>query len=1218
MNRSTIGLAVSCRRPAMRLKKLTLHGFKTFADRTEITFAPGVTAIVGPNGSGKSNLLDSLLWVLGEQKTSALRAAKASDVIFAGSGKRKAMGMAEVSLTVDNEDRFLPLDFAEVTVTRRAYRNGESEYLLNKTPCRLKDITDLFLDTGVGRGAYAIVNQSEVDAILSARAEDRRELFEEAAGIKKYRVKKREATRKLDATEANLLRIHDIASEVDANLSPLAAQARAARRFAELSERLREIEVAQLAADYHRLATEIAVLTAQATAADADAAGSRESAAENEARITEMGAAIADAEGQMDAARTAQQAAMTRTERAEGQIALSAERKSSAQKTVASVEADVETLKRDAERFEAEGEGLGIAAKNAEAAANETGQQLAVAEAASGEASRALAELSRTAAGADAEYLALARKLATQKSEWESVRGRIAAREAEVLEADARAVSRESEADTARTLAESLAGQTQTAQAILTEARRVLAEEREPARVAATSAVQTAGDARQSKERRLTETAARLRVLEETEAALEGYYVGVKSVTKAAQSGKLGGRYDLVADVLRVPSDLDTAIEIALGGSLQDVITDTEAEAKAAIRFLNETRGGRATFLPLDALRPPDVPDALRRAAKQYAGVLGSAADLVGYDADVAPAIRVLLARVLIVDDLDTATKVSRSLTREFGKIVTLGGEVVVPSGAITGGASGRPGVSLLGRKREVTELTESVTISRAEVERLKVAEAEARQAENTARQAVREAESAVSAARDHAADTERKWQSAKADADRAERDATTLAARAKQLAESVASDREREANLRAAVEGAESADTGAQSVREEITKRQAVLSVRRDEAQVQVRTLGAELAARKERARAASRDAQRVRENALRAGVSAEERTRRADEARTAIERENAGTALRVRERDAARESLAEATAGLEKWRGVRQTLLSENFALTDVLKAANAKASEAVAAANAARTKSARTEAQAEQIAERLIAEYELLPEDAVAQTGGVPVERDVAAEIARLRREIKALGAVNTGAIEEYDRLSERSRFLAEQRADLSGAKERLLAAIAEIDESTRGVFEETFAAVGVAFGRLFARLFGGGTTQLVLTNPGDLLETGIDIYAEPPGKKRQSLALLSGGERALTATALLFAFLEVRPAPFCVLDEVDAPLDGANVEKFAELLRDFGQGSQFIVITHNATTMEAAPLWFGITMQEPGVSRGISLQVPPQTGAERFEGEGAAIQ
>lgn len=1192
----------------MRLKRLTLHGFKTFADKTEITFAPGVTAIVGPNGSGKSNLLDSLLWVLGEQKTSALRAAKASDVIFAGSGKRKPMGMAEVSLTVDNEDRFLPLDFSEVTVTRRAYRNGETEYLLNKTQCRLKDITDLFLDTGVGRGAYAIVNQSEVDSILSARAEDRRELFEEAAGIKKYRVKKREAQRKLEATDANLLRIHDITSEVDANLAPLAAQAASARRFNELSERLREIEVGQLAADYKRLADEIASLQIQAETADAEATQAREVAAEGEAQTATMGQTIADAEAQMDAARTAQQAAMTRTERAEGQIALSAERKTSAQKTVETVETDVAALQTEKERFQTEAQALTATAREAENAVAVANRELATVEATAQEAARTLTELSRTAAGQEADYLTLARKLAAQKAELESLRVRIASRDAEVSDADARAGTREAEAITASDDFKSLDAATETAKKVLTETRRVLTEEREPARIAATDAVAKASEARQARERRLAEQAARLRVLEETESALEGYYVGVKSVTKAAQTNKLIGRYELVADAIRVPADLDTAIEIALGGSLQDIITDTEAEAKTAIRYLNETRGGRATFLPLDSLRAPDVPDALRKAAKQYSGVLGSAADLVGFDADVRAAVHVLLARVLIVDDLDTATKVSRQLSREFGKIVTLGGEVVVPSGAITGGAQGKPGPNLLGRKREVTELTNAVKIARADVERLKTAEADARTAETVARQAVRDAEAAVQSARDFAADAERKAQTKRTDAERLSRESASLRERAKVLAESVAADRAREANLQAAVADAGTADEGAQASREELQKRQASLAVRRDEAQAQVRKLSSELATLRERARTLARDAERARENALRATIGAEERTRRADEARALIAREEAEAIPRAAERDAARVALAEHTANLEKWRSARQTLLAENFALTERIKIAHKHAAEASAQAATARQKSARVETQAEQLAERLFTEYELLPEDAIAQTGGAPVDRDVAQEIARLRREIKSLGAVNTGAIEEYERLSERSRFLTEQRADLLAAKERLVAAISEIDESTRGVFAETFHAVGIAFGKLFSRLFGGGSTELVLTNPDDILETGIEILAEPPGKKRQSLALLSGGERALTATALLFAFLEVRPAPFCVLDEVDAPLDGANVEKFASLLRDFGQQSQFIVITHNATTMEAAPLWFGITMQEPGVSRGISLKVPDPNGVE----------
>jgi chromosome segregation protein len=346
---------------------------------------------------------------------------------------------------------------------------------------------------------------------------------------------------------------------------------------------------------------------------------------------------------------------------------------------------------------------------------------------------------------------------------------------------------------------------------------------------------------------------------------------------------------------------------------------------------------------------------------------------------------------------------------------------------------------------------------------------------------------------------------------------------------------------------------------------------------------------------------------------MAANERVQRAEEARGIIAAEEAQEETRRAERERAKTALAEAVARFERWREKRQALLNENFQLAERIKAAQRGAARAMEQAQSARLRMARVEAQMEAVGQRLQDEYDLHPESAVALTGGVPVDRDTAQEISRLRREIKSLGAVNVGAIEEYERVSERWRFLSEQRADLEEAKARLTAAIAEIDDSTRGVFFETYQAVGVAFSRLFTRLFGGGSTELVLTDPDDILETGIDIVAQPPGKKRQSLALLSGGERALTATALLFAFLEVRPAPFCVLDEVDAPLDGANVEKFADLLREFGQASQFIVITHNATTMEAAPLWYGITMQEPGVSRGLSMKVPQSEPSPVAAGE-----
>ena len=1187
----------------MRLKRLTLHGFKTFADKTTIEFADGVTAIVGPNGSGKSNLLDALTWCLGEQKASSVRASRAQDVIFSGSSRRKPVGMAEVSLTVDNEDRFLPLDFAEVTVTRRIYRSGESEYLLNKAACRLKDITDLFLDTGVGRGAYAIVNQSEIDAILSARSEDRREMFEEAAGIKKYRIKKREAQRKLEHAEQNMVRVRDILSELAGGLAPLEAQALTARRFIELSDRLRSVEVGLLAWDYKRLRDELADLAASGDASAKQAETLRAEVAGLDDSATSLGRRIVDTEAELESARVLQQAALAEGARLDGVIALGAERRAGASRTVETLERDLASLNEDKTRLQLEGAATARYAREAEERVAELGRNMAHAEAVVVETERALADLTRQVRGQEADYLELARRLAAQKAELGAVRSRITQRAGDVAEAESRAAARLAEAQAAVEDTVALAGEAVEAAAATLTTQGLLDDKAEPARIAGANAVTALTEKRAAAERRVAEQGARLRALEETEAAQEGYYVGVKSVTRAVANGRLHGRYQLVADALRVPAHLDTAIEIALGGSLQDIITDTQAEAKAAIGHLNETRGGRATFLPLDALREQEVPDALRRAARQNSGVLGSAADLVGHDADLAPAIRVLLARVLLVEDLDTATRISRQLGRgDWGKIVTLGGEVVVPSGAITGGTQGRPGPNLLGRKREITELTNAVKAGSAAIRELRESEADAIAAAEAARIAVRDAESAVGAAKEWAGDLRRRHQSRAAEAERLGRDAASLKTRADALGAGGAGDLAREQALDAALNADDAQDEGAVATREELGRRQSALAVRRGEAQAAARSLGNELASLRERARSLARDAERAREGSLRASMSAEDRAKRADEARAVIVEEDTQTKAREAQRALSRAALTEAVGLLEKWRDARQALVAENVAVVERIKSASRGAQDALDQMQAARLRAARVEAQAETIGQRLLDEYELHPESAVALTGGVQPDRDTSQEIGRLRREIKSLGAVNSGAIDEYERQSERWKFLTDQKADLEEASRRLTAAIAEIDDSTRGVFMETYQAVGAAFSRLFSRLFGGGTTELVLTTPDDILETGIDIIAQPPGKKRQNLALLSGGERALTALALLFAFLEVRPAPFCILDEVDAPLDGANVEKFADLLRDFGAASQLIVITHNATTMEAAPLWFGITMQEPGISRGISMVVP----------------
>ena len=1189
----------------MRLKRLTLHGFKTFADKTEIQFSPGVTAIVGPNGSGKSNLLDALQWCLGEQKASNLRATRSQDVIFAGSSRRKPVGMAEVSLTVDNEDRFLPLDFSEVTITRRVYRSGEGEYLLNKVPCRLKDITDLFLDTGVGKGAYAIVNQSEIDSILSARPEDRRELFEEAAGIKKYRVKKREATRKLETTEQNLLRVRDIVGEVAAQREPLKAQAEVAQKYEALTTRLRAVEVSQLAWDYKRYSDEIAELAASVQAAQTEAGDLQKNAQDWETTAGGLGEKIDALEADMDKARLTQQAAVSDSQRAESRLALSRERKENALRAAETVQTDLAALQAEKARQQAEAETHEKAAQAAEGRVSEVARALAETQSDAQAANQTLSELSRTLAGADADYLELARRLSAQKAELSAVRARVARWQTDVTEAQARQKSRDDEAETSKSAEAEAAQVLQTAQAAWDMARRSLSEHAEPERQKTREREARLADARVSHERRMTEQAARLRVLEETEAAQEGYFGGVRAVMRAAQTGDLAGNYTLVADALRVPAELDTAIEVALGASLQDIITPTEEGAKAAIAHLKNTRSGRATFLPLDALRSVEVPGTLRSAARQFAGVLGSGADLVDFDETFGAAVRVLLARVLLVDNIDTATRVSRQI-RDWAKIVTLTGEVVVPSGAITGGTQGgRQGPNLLGRKREIAELSQTLQTQKQVLDQMRSDEEAAKMASEAARANLREAEATVSRARESHRDAERTLQNKQNETVRLLRETETGRTRLQALEQSGKSDIARETTLSEALAKSDGQDDGAQTTRETLKSRQAALVIRRDEAQQAAQTLGSELARFRERVRSLGREAERAREAALRAQVTAEERQTRAQTAQSVVQTEDAQIPQWETERERAKKAADAAAGQLARLRETRQSLVSENFQLSERIKAAQKAEAKAMETIGQARLRTARVETQSEIVTARLMDEYEMHPDSAVALTGGEPPARDVAQEISKLRRDIKALGNVNTGATEEYERLNERWDFLTTQQNDLTDAKNRLQAAIAEIDQSTKGVFEKTFRAVQTAFSAQFFRLFGGGEAELILTNPDDVLETGVDIWAQPPGKKRQKLSLLSGGERALTATALLFAFLHVRPAPFCVLDEVDAPLDGANVEKFADLLRDFGKTSQFIVITHNATTMEAAPLWFGITMQEPGVSRGLSLKVPEIT-------------
>lgn len=1182
----------------MLIKKLELLGFKTFADKTEIEFSEGITAVVGPNGSGKSNISDALLWVLGESNVRNIRGQRATDVIFNGSEKRRAQGMAEVSLTLDNTCGTLPLEYSEVTVTRRAFRSGEGEYFINRTRCRLKDIYELFLDTGIGREAYSFVTQGEIDAVLSAKPEDRRELFEEAAGIKKYRYRREEALRKLERTESNLRRVYDIMAEIGGQLEPLAEQAELAKRYNELQSRLWDIEIGLLIRDLRRHTESLAQVREFKDRAGARLEEYDRTLAELDAQKQRHSEASARLEEEVDDARRVEQALSSNLQRLESKAALLDEKLNSAQSARDQVDGEISSLERKIQetrervrRLESDG--------RAAAEAEEKVRSTATARAATlEELDRRFENASRVVNDQKASYLELAKELAAKRNALQNSRERVVELESalrkyeqEIANLDAQRLEATAQRDDAAAQAASIEEQIRD---VAVEIAR-LNDERAGLR-------KEAADLRSTRDQIARDVAARssrLATLKEMAEAHEGFYEGVRSVVAGHKAGKLGGHFAVVADVISVPKGYEIAVETALGASVQDVIADSIGSAKQAIGFLKEHRAGRATFLPLDGMRTSG--SEVRGKLDRREGALGIAADLVTYDSRYEPAIRSLLGRTVIVDNIDNAVALARRISG-WGKIVTLEGELIMPSGAMTGGATKGRGPGLLLRKQEIDSLTREIagleSDGRKRQEELDAIESGV---ETTSAEA-QQAEERLSALRVSLAEQRRREDFAARENERISRQLSTVALEKQEAAslserESSEIDRLQE-ELRAAGEENTDLDRKVADVEQDIEELQRQRSAQREE----LMRLKAELAACVERTASLR--------NSLEESTSLlHEMTATMNSRHSQVNGISADVASLIAERDTVasecekqRELATAAQGRLAELMARRADDLKRGSELDAQLREVGGLRNHLASDVHDADVREARLDVQVTQATERLLTEYELTYEQAMEwPEEEIEVERGAATEVARLRREIKEMGPVNTGAVQEYERIKERWDFLTEQRTDLESAKTQINTAISEIDASTRGLFMETFENVCASFDLMFTRLFGGGRTSITLTDPSDLLETGVDIAVQPPGKKMQDMALLSGGERALTASALIFALLLARPSPFVVMDEVDAPLDEANVERFAEVLKEFAADSQFIVVTHNRATMEASDSLYGVTMQEPGVSKLISVKL-----------------
>ena len=1176
--------------PRLRLTALHLLGFKSFPDKTELRFGPGVTAIVGPNGSGKSNIVDAIRWVLGEQSGRALRSPRAPDLIFKGTATRKPLGLAQVTMVLDNSDRSLPVEYTEVAITRRIFRSGESEFLLNGSPCRLKDIQELLLGTGLGRGGMAVVGQGEVDSILSAHPQDRRLLLEETAGTSRYQAQKREAMNKLAQARADLERVRDLVGELETRARDLQVQAAVAARYRELAQKLQQYQAARLAREWLAVWRRWQQAERETEAARAALAEAQAALEALEAEVQAVQRELAEALARRDtASRALQDAEARRTELAHRLELARVQRQAAAQR-LAGLQHD--RARREQERRETQEELAKLS------------EQWAQEEAAVRELRATVAAQERELAGYDAQH--------------QEVVSRLEQARAEVLEvlqetAQARNEVRRLEADIAglRARRERLAAALAGLEAEHAAARKSLAEAEEAADRDAAEARrwQQAAQARATELVRARETLAEARrQLERTKAALQevqatrqalqrleeshaGYQPAVRAVLGAKP--RLEGLVGTVAQLLVVPAQVEVAVQVALGAAAQYIVTVDEHALQRAIEYLKSRSAGRATFLALDTLRGRPWPQELA-GALAAPGVVGRAADLVQSEPRLRVVAEHLLGRTLVVETLPRALELARGFPASV-RLVTLSGDLVVPGGPVTGGSPPREtDGGLLARRRELRELAERAgRLQEEHQQREQATIAAAARVEElerelgAAREAAQRVEMALARQREFAASLGKEVQrldkaialnkEEQAEAERAESEARRRLA---DLQQRLAGLESREDELRQTL-----ADLTEQSRREEASRR------RRADALAEIR---ARLAAQEEALKGLAR--QRDQWTAQLAALAAEEErlARAEDELRAEDERLQAEAARLERELPGAEQAVAEGRAVLEREEAAVARAQLAAAEREEQWRRAGASAAQLRERVWALEADGGRQRAALDALGDRL-RELGIAPETAaeVAAAGGNPS----AQEVRRLQEELEALGPVNLAAAQELTAVEQRLGFLREQQADLERAVASLEEAIARLDRLCEERFTKTLEQVAAAFDRIFQRLFGGGRAELSVVPP----DGGVDVHVQLPGRRTQHLLALSGGERALTAIALLFAMLQVNPSPFYVLDEIDAALDEANLGRFRQLLEEAAQTAQVIVITHRATTMEAAGVLYGVTAAHPGVSTLVSVDL-----------------
>ena len=1180
----------------MYLKRLELQGFKSFADKTVLEFKPGITAVIGPNGSGKSNISDSIRWVLGEQSMKSLRGAKSEDIIFAGTQNRKSLGFAEASIVIDNTDGELPVEYAEVIVTRKIYRSGETGYFINKTPCRLKDILELFMDTGIGKDGYSIIGQGKIDEILSNKSEDRRHIFEEAAGIVKYRARKSESEKKLEQTKLNLLRINDILSEIEAGLDPLRIQSEKAKRFLELHESLKDIEVGLFIHNIETYKEKLEQVVEDLKILENQKNDEEKKLNNIQNKKGTLKKQIDELIEEIEKCQNIGFESTNQIEKINSEIGISNEKilhnKENNERLLSEIEDSKQKIKDLQEEKDTKKQKKDSLFSNKEKFEKELEEKEA--------------ELSKLTEGLSTKELEIeAKKQVIEKNtdlkyeknieissldaNFENIEKRQKSIKTEIQETV-------SELDRTRTQKQDMSKEFQKIESEKNSATKEL-EENSNKKEEIENKIKEFNEQIDKMSYELRMKDSRQKFLIETEKEKEGYAKAVKLLlTDCDKNADLNkGVHGIIANLISVDKKYETAIEMTLGGMLQNIVTDSEEVAKKLVNHLRANNMGRASFLPITSIKGSKI-DKIKG---KFPGVIGVAADLVKFDKKYTQIVYNLLGRTVIVDNMDTGIALAKENKYGF-RIVTIQGDIINASGAITGGSVAQKTVNILGRGREIENLAKEIEVLQNKISETKRSKQDYEESISEFVEDSKELDEKIQQINIVYATEKQKMLSVEEQILRLENTLSKLRNENEKIENQKADIKNQKQNIQNSVEDLEKEINELSIVIKEFAEANSENQKYIDDLNFDITNLKISVSSFDESGSSIDEIIERIDKdienynNAITVKNDQIEDLKRED-----IELKEKIESLKNQIIEI-KNSVSTSTEKIEQLKLDRvkkneelnkiEKDITDQFNLLEDLKGNLVKID----------VKKTKLEQDIDLVVNNLWEEYELTPNNATDHKKVENVQT-TQKEVNDIRAEIKDLGSINVDSIEEYKKTKERYDFMCEQRLDLENTISKLRKMISEITDTMKKQFVEKFKLINKNFNEVFVELFGGGKAELILEDEDNVLECGIDIKAQPTGKKLQNMMLLSGGEKAFTAIALLFAILKINPAPFCILDEIEAALDDVNVYRYAEYLKKFCSDTQFLVITHRKGTMEAADTVYGVTMEENGISKLLSMKL-----------------